>query len=188
MYSRDKKTIDIINEKLCPHCRKILPLSAFGKSSDRRLGVQVYCKQCRGRTASSNQEYLNSYHKKYRRKKKYKDWYREWKMKNADHIFHQKISYKQALRLAAFDAYGGPSCSCCKEKQLQFLIIDHIDGGGTKHRKSMKSGSAIYTWLKKNGYPSGFRVLCHNCNWGIYVNGGVCPHNDTICTAERKVG
>jgi hypothetical protein len=30
-------------------------------------------------------------------------------------------------------------------------------------------------WLKRNGYPKGFRVLCHNCNSarGLY---GYCPH------------
>lgn len=32
-----------------------------------------------------------------------------------------------------------------------------------------------YHWIKRNGFPAGFRVLCLNCNFarGIY---GRCPH------------
>lgn len=52
--------------------------------------------------------------------------------------------------------------------------IDHINGGGTKHRKQI--GSHIYNWIKNNEFPEGFQVLCFNCNLakGFY---GVCPHN-----------
>lgn len=30
-------------------------------------------------------------------------------------------------------------------------------------------------WLRRNNYPNGFQVLCHNCNMakGFY---GKCPH------------
>lgn len=45
-------------------------------------------------------------------------------------------------------------------------MIDHIDGGGNQHRSGEKChGSGVFSWLKKNGYPPGFRVLCHNCNF-----------------------
>ena len=32
-------------------------------------------------------------------------------------------------------------------------------------------------WLKDNGYPSGFQVLCMNCNHAKYRNGGVLPES-----------
>jgi hypothetical protein len=73
--------------------------------------------------------------------------------------------------------YSGtpPHCQCpgCTETHLEFLSIDHINGGGRKHRLSI--GGGIYAWLRKNNYPDGFRVLCHNCNQsrGAY---GYCPH------------
>jgi len=83
-----------------------------------------------------------------------------------------------------FLAYGGYKCACCGEEEQSFLCIDHINGGGEKHRTEIGvgvRGRNMYTWLKKNGFPPGFQVLCHNCNMGKYLNGGICPHQ----TAKR---
>lgn len=99
-------------------------------------------------------------------------------------------AYRAQERLDALHAYGGenPTCSCpgCSEDRLPFLCIDHINGGGIKHReelcKDQKSnrdgkcnpgGGVFYRWLRKNSYPSGYRVLCHNCN--IARSNGPCP-------------
>jgi hypothetical protein len=81
-----------------------------------------------------------------------------------------------ALRRTALVRYSGdpPHCTCCGEKELVFLAIDHIGGGGGQHRKTMNA-STIYTWLKREGYPDGFRVLCHNCNMATRWN-RPCPH------------
>jgi hypothetical protein len=81
--------------------------------------------------------------------------------------------WRVARKLEALSAYGGPFCRCCNEDILEFLSIDHIKGGGNKHRK--KVGANIYTWLKRNKYPKGFRVLCMNCNFAK-KHGKVCPH------------
>ena len=85
--------------------------------------------------------------------------------------------YRRKLRAAAFDAYGGPRCACCGESTPEFLGIDHTQGDGNKHRRQIgnKGGHSMYLWLKKNGYPEGFQVLCHNCN---FAKGhfGYCPH------------
>lgn len=83
-----------------------------------------------------------------------------------------------ALKLEVFTTYGGCKCSCsgCNTSHHAFLGIDHIDGGGKIHREKVGGGSRFYVWLKKNKYPAGFRVLCHNCNLGRQINGGICPH------------
>jgi len=54
-----------------------------------------------------------------------------------------------------------------------FPVIDHVNGGGNTHRKEV--GKTVYRWLRKQGYPEGYRVLCDNCNaaLGRY---GYCPH------------
>lgn len=78
------------------------------------------------------------------------------------------------LRLAAIKTYGGPICKCCGENTaIEFLAIDHISNGRGNPPKYR--GARFYAWLKKNGYPSGFQVLCHSCNCakGYY---GSCPH------------
>ena len=76
-----------------------------------------------------------------------------------------------------FEAYGGAFCACCGEARLAFLSIDHINGGGGKERMKNRTSKARF-WLKKQGYPPGYRVLCFNCNSGRQVNGGICPHEE----------
>lgn len=80
------------------------------------------------------------------------------------------------LRLVVFEHYGGAYCSCCGEKHIEFLCLDHINGDGGEHRKRDPSATKLYRWVKKNNFPEGFRVLCQNCNssFGLY---GYCPHN-----------
>lgn len=81
-------------------------------------------------------------------------------------------------RIAALRAYAGgvePACACCGESALAFLALDHVNGGGHKQRQEL-GGGGFYVWLRKNNYPEGFQVLCHNCNLGRQLNGGTCPH------------
>ena len=85
---------------------------------------------------------------------------------------------KQKIRLEALKHYSGGKikCVCCGEKEISFLAIDHINGGGTKMRREKNlAGYNLCAWLKKKNYPSGYQILCHNCNMakGFY---GVCPH------------
>ena len=71
---------------------------------------------------------------------------------------------RQATRLAVLHHYGG-ECACCSEQQHEFLTIDHIDGGGREHRRMVeRRGYPFYAWLRREGFPSGFRVLCWNCH------------------------
>lgn len=89
------------------------------------------------------------------------------------------------LKAEVLVAYGG-RCSCCGESNPGFLTMDHIhqDGHlerttGTSGTRQGGSGSALYTQLKKAGFPQGrHQVLCWNCNCGRATNGGVCPHQD----------
>lgn len=79
-------------------------------------------------------------------------------------------------REAVIKHYGG-RCVCCNEDEPCFLAIDHIDGDGNTHRKQIKKyGSGFFKWLVDNDFPTGFQVLCHNCNVGKHLNGGICPH------------
>ncbi len=90
--------------------------------------------------------------------------------------------WKREFRRKVIAHYGG-KCACCGESNIEFLAIDHEAGGGEKHRKAlgMRGGAAFYTWLKSQGFPSGYRVLCFNCNQSIGAY-GYCPHE--ISNAE----
>lgn len=94
------------------------------------------------------------------------------------------------LRLAALQHYGGehPECACCGEWRYPFLSLDHIGGGGGRHRKQLRdAGLNIWEHLRRESYPDGYRVLCHNCNsaLGFY---GACPHESERAAEASQEG
>jgi hypothetical protein len=94
-----------------------------------------------------------------------------------------KKGYRKRDRILCLEHYsnGCVRCSCCSEGRIEFLALDHINGGGHKERKTpgRKGSYGLWKWLIKNEYPVGYRVLCHNCNmsYGLY---GYCPHYTTV--------
>jgi hypothetical protein len=81
---------------------------------------------------------------------------------------------QQRVRLEVLEHYGN-KCACCGEPELEFLQMDHIAGGGYRHRRQDPAACRLYRWLKNHGYPPGFQILCCNCNnakWRL----GLCPH------------
>lgn len=84
-------------------------------------------------------------------------------------------AWEREQRVKMLEAYGG-KCACCGENNQEFLAIDHIEGGGRQHRTQLAArGVNFRAWIRKNNFPEGFRLLCHNCNQatGLY---GYCPH------------
>jgi hypothetical protein len=74
----------------------------------------------------------------------------------------------QALRRILFEWYG-VVCSMCGEARVKHLEIDHINGGGNKHRELTGHGYGNYLSILKEGYrPDKYRVLCRNCNHGLW--------------------
>ena len=119
------------------------------------------------------------YHRAYRRRLMTRPGERE-----KINSYHRALKARQ--RKQTLDAYGH-ACSCCGESRYEFLAIDHVNGGGNKHRRSIgRRPEAFYAWLRKHGYPNEFRLLCHNCNVAIGMY-GACPHTyvDTVIVAEN---
>jgi len=88
-------------------------------------------------------------------------------------------------RIEAFKQYGGPMCACCGEDEFTFLSLDHIEGGGNTERAKFfgnryQGGHHIYRRLRSEGYPTGYQVLCMNCQVSRRDNGGVCAHKKEI--------
>lgn len=81
-------------------------------------------------------------------------------------------AYRARAKAAVFAHYG-TSCACCGEGEPRFLTIDHIDNNGAVHKKEIKR-TALYPWLVRNGFPTGFQTLCYNCNCAKRF--GPCPH------------
>jgi hypothetical protein len=134
--------------KVCSKCNKRKLRSRFSKSECRYDKVNAWCKKCMRRISK---KYLKSKSKESR-------------------------LARAALRLEVLQHYSGkeiPECACCGVHILEFLSIDHIKGGGSKHKKTVRH---VYLWLRKKGFPKGFRVLCHNCNQSLGAY-GYCPHD-----------
>jgi len=104
---------------------------------------------------------------------------REWYMSNKESVKDKCAR----LRLEALKHYSQaevPYCKCCNESIINFLTIDHINGGGTKHRKEVTSSSRLGLFLAKNNYPEGYQILCYNCNCSK-GSGDICKgHNKEL--------
>jgi len=147
------------------------------RNSERiRERMHAYYAEHRGRILSYQSRY---YAQRSPAKKAYQQAYRAGKREDIRAKAHL---YARRLRKDALDIYGG-KCACCDEYEYEFLAIDHVEGGGNRHRKSIGvgAGTQFYRWLKKNNFPPGYRVLCHNCNsaLGYY---GKCPHETQMPT------
>ena len=103
----------------------------------------------------------------------------KWNQDNPERRHKIALAYYYRLQDAAIIAYGGYRCACCGETERFFLTLDHINNDGGKFRKEtgfLHHGAKFYKWLKDHGYPSGYQVLCSNCNHGKHRNHGICPH------------
>lgn len=75
----------------------------------------------------------------------------------------------------------GHSCSCCGEREKDFLTVDHINGDG-KHQRTKTGqrwgGWAIWRVIRVEAEPKKrFRILCFNCNCGRERSPDkICPH------------
>lgn len=88
----------------------------------------------------------------------------------------RNLDYRHAAKQRVIAAYGG-RCECCGDTDPRVLTIDHIQGGGRRHRSTVGYGLRFYQWLETQGFPmGGYRLLCMNCNCGRERNLGVCPH------------
>lgn len=107
----------------------------------------------------------------------YSRWGKAWYKANKETISKYYKARNRQLKLEVIRAFGG-ACACCGETEPAFLSIDHINGrGDKKDRVSRFTGLKLYKWLADNGFPKdNLQLLCHNCNQGRQLNGGICPH------------
>jgi len=149
--------------KHCTGCAKDKPESSFGQrnAKDRKPGLQPRCKECRNEAQRQwNEENPETA--------------RQYREQNRERRNRQRAARGRVLRLQAIEAYGG-ACSCCGETELAFLVFDHVNDDGAKHRKEVSSAHMPW-WLARNNYPSSIQLLCANCNTAKQWSPNGCPH------------
>jgi len=183
-------SLDEAHMKRCATCGMRKPLSAFfARPKTARGKWRSECKLC----ALAYQR---------RRNEASRRWIREyaagWRRNNQGLVASAKAFVQHAgkrpfrlrqyyrMRHEAILAYGGYRCACCKVREAMFLTIDHINNDGARHRRRVGVSVRFFQWLKRNGYPKGFQVLCSNCNQGRHRNGGICPHKDRMAKPRRR--
>lgn len=136
---------------------------------------------------SKNREKMRAYHRAWYRKnaedmrarsrkfhREHKEYYykkqKEWASKNPEKVAasRKKLVAKnkeraRALRAKMLSDHGG-KCVTCGFSDSRALQIDHINGGGKRHRKTFNSGSMYYQHLSKCWDDSKYQILCANCN------------------------
>jgi hypothetical protein len=150
-----------------------------GMAYVRRGRLQRFCSACAPLT---RREYTLDYYVKRREEKLGKA--KQWQANNRERYLRTRREYEaRKLRRAiplVIEHYsnGTNRCSCCCERELDFLTIDHIAGNGNRTSREMgtpRGGSELYRWLVRKGFPSGYAVLCANCNKSK-ANGKLCIH------------
>lgn len=153
---------------VCKNCKKEKPLVEYYLHQDlhRDASRRQPCKDCRKRI--DREQYRTNKERRKRilaRNSEYQKSNRSKMNALSNRNYHRR-------RIKVLEYYGA-KCACCGETAQEFLAVDHINGGGRQHRKSL--GTSIFAWLIRNNYPDGFQLLCHNCNHAKHVY-NKCPH------------
>lgn len=144
--------------KICKMCKLDKPLSEYPIDRSHSDGHKTVCEPC---NIIRNQGY---YQNSSQSKAKYRANHRL-----ETNLYHREQCVKTKTLVMTHYSDGECSCVLCGESRLPCLTIDHINGGGTKHRRSLNipngGGLHFYKWLLTNNYPEGYRTLCWNCQF-----------------------
>ena len=166
-----------LGNRLCQVCQKEFLKTRFWS---KYCSLKCRRKGADGRWRSKNKRHLKKYYHDYylipkNRAKRIKTGRKHY-WNNRDKKLEQAKNLRQRRRKIVIEKYGG-FCACCGEKSIEFLAIDHINGGGYKEITSLGSQKYFQRLFKRKPDRSKYRVLCHNCNSskGFY---GYCPHEN----------
>jgi exonuclease VII large subunit len=97
------------------------------------------------------------------KKRKYKEENRE---KVLASVRKSCKKFRDRIRQAVIALFGG-KCARCGFSDWRALQVDHINGGGTKERKSLQNNQALYKAMlaaDPADINSKYQLLCANCN------------------------
>lgn len=180
--------------KKCTHCGEDKPLSGYYAHKATPDGLYPHCRSChlamseawrkknmdKVRTAATARYRKNP--EKYRKlRREYHS--RNRKRANATGRKAAKKRWEDCVK-----GLGG-KCSCCGERRMTMLEIDHIQGFGNQHRRKMGGAVGVYVDIIKQGFPKDkYRVLCCNCNQSRRRNRtGNCEHIDEIAISAIRL-
>ncbi len=151
--------------KRCSDCHRTKSIKEFYKYPNTQDKLDYYCKTCR---KARVKQYRASPHGKIVRREYDRHYIPAYKSRPdvASRIKKYSKQYKEAQRQRAFDILGD-KCVFCGDTHRSALTIDHINGGGHRHRIAMRGnfGTLIKELERGEGVKRKFRILCMKCNW-----------------------
>lgn len=113
-------------------------------------------------------EYMRQYYERHKVKMVSKTQF--YRLLRPEYYSDYAKKFRKSRRESILLAMGG-SCIQCGFDDLRALHIDHINGGGNKHRKSLNGASTTYyrNLLKELEadsiqFAKKYQLLCANCN------------------------
>ena len=79
-------------------------------------------------------------------------------------IISARCQAKRKRDVLSHYSKGELKCAICGEIRIDCLSLDHINNDGQEHRKSIGRVN-FYRFIRQQGYPKGYQVLCMNCQW-----------------------
>lgn len=152
--------------KQCTGCKQILELNLFNLKNNGKPYAE--CKSCRA-TRKRKWHHLNKDSVGFKEKQRIANAKRYAESRLDPAFVESRKQYqferRQQLKAAAMNYYSNGKCSKCGISDLDVLTIDHINNdGGDLRRQGHDLTKDIYVKLMREGYPSGYDVLCFNCN------------------------
>ncbi len=135
--------------KICTKCGQELPAVAFNKDITKGSGLHSWCKLCQRISG------------------------KQWWSRNKEACLSKRRGVRpisrQERKIRVLTHYGNGRLACvvCGFDNVFALSLDHIGGGGNKHRREegLNTSDQVYSWVEKRGYPKGFQTLCMNCQF-----------------------
>lgn len=158
--------------------RNFARLNKLKKSEERKLQAQKEISHSRHNVTGDyprivegdRKDYIREYMKMWRaeNRDRYNKNCQKSRENNREKISTRDRARKQEQRKQVIAYYSNNTnkCACCGYSVFSGLTIDHINGGGRKHTstKGVGMGASLINWLVQNNYPTGFQILCANCN------------------------
>lgn len=169
--------------KVCTKCKIEKPFVDFSGNSDNYDGLQTRCRECM-RLSDEQKKARNQWYyevgkekHKVRRNAASKAWYY---MKREDPAFREASNAQsratyEAGKLACFEHLGNKCCHC-PESDLSILQIDHVNGGGCKELRSIKSRGQYFKKVMTTTPGVEYQLLCPTCNWKKRVKNRELPN------------
>lgn len=150
--------------KQCSTCLELKPVTEFWREQRKPGGRKSRCKPCarKGNKASYDRNPQSRIAST-----------SAWKAKKPSHVKEYMKERCRRIRATLIAGYGG-KCTCCGEATIEFLTLEHLNGGGRAHRGT-RGSLTVFNEVIRDGFPKEYTILCMNCNFAKRF-GKQCPH------------